>query len=141
MSKEKNRMKELLEGFENPREIIKKSTNSKINKNKLDKENNYLKKLCNYNPSLNEFYDTFSSQSVSSIANNFDNVNNVTKYPTGQKIQADEALELAIKRVLKSGAPLNNLTFYDEVNWNLQSLGFDAKDPIDIKEAINNILK
>jgi hypothetical protein len=51
-------------------------------------------------------------------------------------LKPEEALKIAIERVLSSGAPVNNISLYDEVNWNLQKLGFDAKLPIDIKNAI-----
>ena len=52
----------------------------------------------------------------------------------------EEALDIAIKRVLKSGAPINNLSFYDEINLELQSLGFPGKNAIDIKAAITALI-
>ena len=41
---------------------------------------------------------------------------------------------------LKSGMPVNNISFYDEINWNLMNLGFPAVNEIDIKNAILTIL-
>jgi len=51
-------------------------------------------------------------------------------------LKPDEALEICIKRVLKSGTPVNNVSFYDEVNWNLMNIGFPAVNEINIKNAI-----
>lgn len=56
-------------------------------------------------------------------------------------IKPKEALELAIQRTLESGAPINNIGFYDEVNLNLQKLGAEAVQPIAIKEAVSNLIK
>jgi len=56
-------------------------------------------------------------------------------------LQPKEALNLAIRRTLDSGAPVNNLDFYGEVNWNLNNMGFDVKQAIDIKEALKKMLK
>jgi hypothetical protein len=30
--------------------------------------------------------------------------------------------------------------FYDEINWNLEKLGFPAKSPLDIKQALLKML-
>jgi len=49
-------------------------------------------------------------------------------------IKPAEALDLAIKRTLASGAPINNMGFYDEINWHLKTLGNPAQLPIAIKE-------
>lgn len=56
-------------------------------------------------------------------------------------LQPSEALSLSIRRALESGAPVNNLDFYGEVNWNLNNMGFDSKQPLDIKEALRKMLK
>jgi hypothetical protein len=56
-------------------------------------------------------------------------------------IKPAEAIDLALKRTLDSGAPVNNMGFYDEVNWHLQTLGNPAQQPIIIKEAIRKLLK
>jgi len=55
-------------------------------------------------------------------------------------LKPDEALEICIKRVLKSGTPINNISFYDEVNWNLMNLGFPAVNEIDIKTTILSMI-
>lgn len=56
-------------------------------------------------------------------------------------LKPEEAIKIAIERVLSSGAPINNISLYDEVNWNLQKLGFDAKSPLDIKNAILKMIE
>lgn len=56
-------------------------------------------------------------------------------------IKPAEALDLAMKRTLASGAPVNNMGFYDEINWHLQTLGNAAQQPIAIKEALTKLLK
>ena len=57
-----------------------------------------------------------------------------------QPLRSDEAFELAIKRALESGAPVNNMEFYEEVNWSLAQLGFPAKSPLDIKNKIVSMI-
>ncbi len=52
------------------------------------------------------------------------------------QLKPEEALKIAIERVLSSGAPINNISFYDEINWNLSKLGFPSKAPLDIKQAL-----
>ena len=58
--------------------------------------------------------------------------------PSGLK--PEEALLISLQRVIKSGAPINNISFYDEINWNLMNLGFPAVDAIKIKESIGSML-
>lgn len=57
----------------------------------------------------------------------------------GGGITPEEALKISVERVINSGAPINNISFYDEVNWNLNKIGFDPKNPIDIKEFLKKI--
>jgi len=52
------------------------------------------------------------------------------------QLKPEEALNIAIERVLSGGAPINNISFYDEINWHLSKLGFPSKAPLDIKQAI-----
>ena len=56
-------------------------------------------------------------------------------------LQPKEALNLSIRRTIESGAPVKDMDFYAEVNWNLNNMGFDSKQPIDIKEMLKNMLK
>jgi hypothetical protein len=56
-------------------------------------------------------------------------------------LKPSEAIIVAVKRTLESGAPVNNIGFYDEINWFLNNMGFDAKNPLDIKQAILKIIE
>ena len=73
-------------------------------------------------------------QTVSTIGAGNDRWGN-TQDVSGQ-LKPEEALKIAIERVLSGGAPVNNISFYDEVNWNLSKLGFPSKAPLDIKQTI-----
>lgn len=61
--------------------------------------------------------------------------------PNYTYLQPNEALRLSISRTLTSGAPVAEMSFYDEVNWNLNNLGFDSKSPLDIKQMILKMIK
>lgn len=61
--------------------------------------------------------------------------------PNYTYLQPNEALRLSISRTLTSGAPVAEMSFYDEVNWNLNNLGFDSKSPLDIKQTILKMIK
>lgn len=60
---------------------------------------------------------------------------------TSANLTLTEAMLIAIKRVVKSGYPVNNMGFYEEINWNLNNMGFDSAQPIDIKEGLKKMLK
>ena len=81
------------------------------------------------------------SQGFNSITDNF---SNSTMYQGAKgnnvALKDGEALGISIKRTLESGAPVNDINFYDEVNWNLSQLGFPSKLPQDIKTTIINLM-
>ena len=62
-------------------------------------------------------------------------------YGASANLTFSEGLHIAIKRAIKSGAPVNNMDFYQETNWNLNNMGFDSAQPIDIKETLKKMLK
>lgn len=74
------------------------------------------------------------AQTVSSIGGGDTSWGNV-KDVSGQ-LKPEEGLKIAIERVLSSGAPINNISFYDEINWHLSKLGFPSKGPLEIKQAL-----
>ena len=78
--------------------------------------------------------------SVNSMVDTIYNNPAVSFKPIKQPLKSDEAFELAIKRALESGAPINNMEFYGEVNWSLAQLGFPAKSPLDIKNKIVSMI-
>ncbi len=146
MKTEKDRMKELVEMFSKKDEIYipkeKKSNDAEF----LNKEYLRLQSLASgkANSTFKENYMTSSDwgignnqgKTVNSIIDQMYNNPAVAYKPIRQPLLPEEAFNLAINRALKSGAPVKDMGFYDEVNWHLMSLGFAAKSPIDIKGAI-----
>ena len=78
--------------------------------------------------------------SVNSMIDNIYNNPAVAFKAVKQPLRGGEAFEIAVKRALESGAPVNNMEFYEEVNWNLAQLGFPAKSPLDIKNKIVSMI-
>lgn len=153
MKSQKERMIELLKSFEKNTEVYNTSENkNQIDESKLGREFSRLKKLSNQNNNdyfKESFYQINNSypqpgMTVNSIVQSDIQLSKVG--PLGQdpqvknlvstELQPSEALEVAIRRTLKSGKPINNIDFYDEVNWHLNSLGFTSRLAIDIKSAI-----
>ena len=151
---EKDRMRRLTQSFETKGEIFKEERDS-TNAEKLQEDYKRLAELSSgeKNAGLREsqqgnfmsgsersggYHGVNQGKSVTSIIDNM--YNNPTQYQGAQgnniAIKDGEALEISIKRTLDSGALVNNIAFYDEVNWNLAQLGFSSKLPQDIKEAI-----
>jgi len=155
---EKNRMRELSDSFKEKNEIFKEERDS-TNAEKLNEEFKRLSALASgeETAALKENqqggfmgsdqsggYQTVNQgRSVTSIVDNM--YANPTQYQGAQgnniRLKDNEALDVSIKRTLESGAPVNNIAFYDEVNWNLAQLGFPSKLPQDIKEAMLNLIK
>ena len=69
-------------------------------------------------------------KTVNSIVDDMFNHPSAPQVSIRKPLDDSEALYLCIKRTLVSGAPVNNISFYDEVNWNLNQLGFPAKQPL-----------
>lgn len=155
MKNEQQRMKDLVEFFKKKNEIFvsKKEDNESTTTNEgLQKEYQRLKNLSS--PDRNsDFKEGFVSsgdwnmgggnraRTVSSIVDQMYENPAVMYKPTRQPLNPEEAFNLAIKRTLKSGAPVNDVGFYDEVNWQLMSLGFPAKSPLDIKNALLKLVE
>lgn len=128
---------------------------AKIDKEKINEAN--VKQthpqggLKQYGPGLNNMtlgttVNTFLMDIPGKTVNTFlENPNqslaNKNHNPNYTYLQPAEALRLAISRTLSSGSPIANISFYDEVNWNLNNLGFDSKLPLDIKQAILKMIK
>jgi len=84
---------------------------------------------------VNSMIDTADGSSYSKLGDN-------TAMPAvNAGVTAKEALELSIKRTMDSGAPINSIGFYDEINWNLEKMGYPSKLPLDVKSALNDMLK
>lgn len=144
-NKEKDRMLRLTQSFGQKGEIFKEKRDE-TNAEKLSEEFKRLSSLATgeNTSAIKEsqgdvgYPGTNQGRTVTSIVDNM--YNNPTQYQGAQgnniAIKDSEALGLAIRRTLESGAPVNNIAFYDEINWNLAQLGFPSKLPQDIKTAI-----
>jgi 5-hydroxyisourate hydrolase-like protein (transthyretin family) len=153
MSQEKNkneRMIEIMKSFENSKENIKEVTED-FDGGKLLKEQKRIKDLAsgtlnadfkNENYYVAGGFNTGGQgKTVNSFLNTYQDTNSI-KSPKSEpsSLKPEEALEVSIKRTLKSGTPINNISFYDEVNWNLMNLGFPAVNAIKIKETIFELI-
>lgn len=142
---QKERMKELVELYKNKEEIFKKE--EKKPEQNLTAEYKRLSDLAGgkINADFKEGYVQNSTpfemgagtvRTVNTIATDMYNNPALAHQTIRQPLQPDEAVELAITRTLKSGAPVKDMGFYDEINWHLQTLGFPAKNALDIKSVI-----
>lgn len=80
-------------------------------------------------------------KTVNSIVDQMYDNPSIAYKPIRQPLLPEEAFNLAINRALRSGAPVQDMGFYDEVNWHLMSLGFPAKNALDIKNAILKLME
>jgi hypothetical protein len=146
--KKDKRMIDIMKSLEENHEVYKDNSKD-IDENKILAENERLKSLISENTNqdfkdLNENYyiaGKFGTggrgRTVNSILDDYKDSSAVkTPKVSPSNLKPVEALEVCIKRVLKSGTPINNISFYDEVNWNLMNLGFPAVNEVDIKTAI-----
>ena len=62
-------------------------------------------------------------------------------YGAASTLNSSEALCVAITRAINSGAPVNNMSLYQEINWNLNNMGFESVQPIEIKESLKAMIK
>ena len=147
---EKSRMLEILKSFENSKETVKEC-NNEINAEKVLEEQKRIKDLAS--GTLNKefknenyyvagrFNTGGQGKTVNSFLNTYQDTSTI-KTPKSEpsNLRPEEALDVSIKRTLKSGTPINNISFYDEVNWNLMNLGFPAVNAIKIKEMIGELI-
>jgi len=145
----KNRMTQLIESFENKNEIIKEKIEKQDNTDKLQQEAERFNKLSKHrlneygNDSVREYGMKYGGGYGHTVSTMPDNEFCVKKFSDVNKanLTDSEALELSIKRVLKSGTPIENIGFYDEINFQLNGLGFQSKLPNDIKVALLQIMQ
>lgn len=157
-NKEKDRMRKLSQSFVEKNEIFKEKR-KETNAEKLQEDYKRLVELSSgeKNAGLREglqgmvggdgtrggIHGVNQGRTVTNIIDNL--YSNPSQYQGAKgnsiMLKDNEALDVSIKRALNSGAPVNNIAFYDEVNWNLAQLGFSSKLPQDIKEAILNLIK
>ena len=140
------RMKQLNETYQKRGEFIKEETNKTIDENKLSEESERLKKLSNHRL-IKEYgndgipFMGMKQAGQGETVNTFlPTIPDSARNSSFSYIKPEEALEISIKRAIESGTPVNNMGFYDEGNWILNNLGFDSKNPVDIKTALIKIV-
>jgi hypothetical protein len=94
------------------------------------------------NTSVNNFMGDMPGKTVNTFLEN-PNLYLASKNhnPNYTYLKPSEALRLSIIRTLNSGAPVGKMGFYEEVNWNLNNLGFDSKSALDIKQMLLKIVQ
>lgn len=144
---EKERMKKLIKSFEEKNEVLKESTEKIVDKNAISKETERLKEIARIDEWIANPKQNLTNQnnvSYGTTVNTFipsHQEQNVKMYnPNYTYLQSNEALSLAVKRAIESGAPINNLGFYEEVNWHLNNMGFNARQPLDIKTMLKGMV-
>jgi hypothetical protein len=139
------RMLKLVKSFDEKGEILKEEKEVIADEKKVIEEAGRLRELARVDEwiSNNQFAGTPPVAGFGQTVNTFlpSPMNNAKYNPNYTYLQPAEALNLAIRRTLESGAPVNNIGFYEEVNWNLNNMGFDSKLPLDIKNAIVKMSK
>ena len=154
----KNRMVELMESFEKKDEIIKEKIKT-VDLNKLEEESKRLKTIARVdeaptygqNSIMNTQFNPKNAYQGETINTAFQN-SNIAKFdvnphsnhphnPQYSYLQPAEAARLAISRTLNSGAPINNIGFYDEINRELNTLGFNSKSALDIKQMLLKMIQ
>ena len=134
---EKTRAKELIKSLEQTKgATIKENISKEVNEDVLTEEAKKMRRLANAENTNKDFrnetymvnapYGKLAGGQGKTV-NTFidtqqDSISNKTPKPEPQGLMPEEALEVAIKRTLKSGVPVNDFAFYDEVNWNLIKL-------------------
>jgi len=149
--KKNNRMLELMNSFEKSNEIYK-SNIKESDQGKISEEYKRLQKLISKDTNehfknenyyiAGQFNTGGRGQTVNSVLDDTLGTGTQSKMPKPEKqsLQPQEALVVCVGRTLKSGAPVNKIDFYEEVNWNLANLGFPAKSSVDIKEILLELL-
>lgn len=158
MKDNNKRIVDLAKKLEQKTLIVKESEVKDVDKKVLKEQSDRFKKLSLYTE-MNSFSYNSGSSPIVGQGGVGDTVNTIvdtgdSSYTIGPQsrsvkekpavnvgVTAKEALELCIKRTVDSGAPINNIEFYDEVNWNLQNMGYASKNSLDIKSALNDLLK
>lgn len=141
--KDIQRMRELVKSFNCKQEVYKEGR-EEINEEEVAKDAARIKK----NISAEDVNENFYTQGgLNTGMKSMNTVNSIHSgdqgagLNKGSKLRPEEGLSVALFRTLESGAPVNNMGFYDEINWHLSNLGFSSKQPIDIKEEVLKMIK
>lgn len=154
-----DRIKQLVSSFEQKNEVIKEDIKKEADETVIKEEAERLKEIARidewtsnsqstgyfaakspYLAGNGQTVNTFLPQGSENNSNNVVPDGNKLYNPNYTYLQPSEALKVAIKRGIQSGAPVNDMGFYEEVNWNLNNMGFPAKSALDIKNAISKMI-
>tara|TARA_R110000868_G_scaffold105774_10_gene290459 strand:- start:11898 stop:12428 length:531 start_codon:yes stop_codon:yes gene_type:complete len=140
------RMKELNETYQKRGEFVKNKKEKEVDSIKLAEESERLKKLSKHRLIKEYGNDGIPFQGMKqagqgeTVSTFLPTIPDSARNNSFSYIKPEEALEISIKRTLESGTPINNMGFYDEVNWTLNNLGFESKLPLDIKSALVKVV-
>lgn len=142
-----DRMKQLNETYQKRGEFIKEDKKEEVNTKLLKEESDRLKKLSGHKRNLQEYgnygipFMGMKQAGQGETVNTFlPTIPDSARNSSFSYIKPEEALDISVRRAIESGTPINNMGFYDEVNWILNNLGFDSKNPVDIKSALIKIV-
>jgi len=137
--KERQRMRELVKSFNSKQEVYKTESDN-LNEEEIKKDMARIKKNLNAEDVNENFYSQGGTNTGMKSLNTVSNVISGEE-ANGANLRPEEAVSVSLMRTLESGAPLNNMGFYDEINWHLSRLGHGSKNPIDIKQEILKLIK
>ena len=147
MEDQNKRMKDLVKKMDENHEIYKEVEYEVLEESVLKNYKERFQKNMTVHNENNVYSNQGAGSTVNTMFNNDNNYisksdysNTPSKPFSNPNLTPKEALDIAIKRTLSSGSPVNGISFYDEINWNLDRLGFSSKNPIDIKAAINDLI-
>jgi len=114
---QKDRMQRLVKSFEEKNEILKESKEVSFDENAILKEAGRLKEIARIdewiaNPRTNQNV-TGQGVTVNTFMPSTEDTNVKMYNPNYTYLQSNEALSLAVKRAIESGAPINNLGFHE----------------------------
>tara|TARA_R110001592_G_scaffold75555_1_gene228715 strand:+ start:1944 stop:2474 length:531 start_codon:yes stop_codon:yes gene_type:complete len=142
-----DRMKELNETYQKRGEFIKVEKNKEVDEKVLKEESDRLRKLSSHRTNLQEYgndgipFMGMKQAGQGETVNTFlPTIPDSARNSSFSYIKPEEALDISVRRAIESGTPINNMGFYDEINWILNNLGFDSKNPVDIKSALIKIV-
>ena len=143
--KDIQRMRELVKSFNNKQEVYKEGR-EEVNEEEVAKDAARIKKNISAEDVNENFYTQGGLNTGMKSMNTVNSIHSADQgagagLNKGSKLRPEEGLSIALFRTLESGAPMNNMGFYDEMNWHLSNLGFSSKLPIDIKEEILKMIK
>jgi|TARA_R110000851_G_scaffold85152_3_gene185322 hypothetical protein len=139
--KERQRMKALIKSFNSKQEVFKTETEN-LNEEEIKADMDRIKKNLNAEDVNENFYSQGGTNTgMKSLKNTVSNVVTGEDKSIGSTLRPEEAVKISLMRTLESGAPVNNMGFYDEINWHLSRLGHASKNPIDIKSEVLSLIK